>query len=39
MSQDLKKMMPQAKAYRAGPYTTEAANAPKVDGDRVWVKM
>jgi hypothetical protein len=35
MPQDLKKMMPQAKAYRPGPYTCEAANAQKVEGETI----
>jgi long-chain acyl-CoA synthetase len=35
MTQDLKKMMPQAKSYRSGPYTTESANATKVDGETI----
>jgi long-chain acyl-CoA synthetase len=35
MPQDLKKMMPQAKMYRSGPYTCEVANADKVDGETV----
>jgi long-chain acyl-CoA synthetase len=35
MTQDLKKFMPQAKTYRQGPYTTEAPNVQKVDGETV----
>ena len=35
MPQDLKKLMPQAKMYRSGPYTTEAADAQKVEGETV----
>ena len=35
MPQDLKKLMPQAKMYRSGPYTCEAANAEKVEGETV----
>lgn len=35
MSQDLKKLMPQARAYKSGPYTTEPANAQKVDGETI----
>ncbi|XP_014559031.1 hypothetical protein COCVIDRAFT_13946 [Bipolaris victoriae FI3] len=35
MPQDLKKLMPQAKTYRTGPYTCEAPNAQKVDGETV----
>ncbi|EUC48664.1 hypothetical protein COCMIDRAFT_23635 [Bipolaris oryzae ATCC 44560] len=35
MPQDLKKLMPQAKTYRTGPYTCEVPNAPKVDGETV----
>jgi hypothetical protein len=35
MPQDLKKMMPQARMYRSGPYTCEAANAQKVEGETV----
>ncbi|KAJ4363144.1 long-chain fatty acid-CoA ligase [Neocucurbitaria cava] len=35
MVQDLKKLMPQARASRAGPYTTEAADAQKVDGETI----
>jgi len=33
MSADLKKLMPQAKAVRPGPYTVESAGAQKVDGE------
>lgn len=35
MPQDLKKLMPQAKMHRSGPYTCEAANAEKVEGETV----
>ncbi|KAH7379521.1 hypothetical protein BKA66DRAFT_420456 [Pyrenochaeta sp. MPI-SDFR-AT-0127] len=35
MPQNLKKLMPQAKATRSGPYTTEAAGAQKVDGETI----
>ena len=35
MPQDLKKLMPQARAYRAGPYTVETAGAQKVDGETI----
>jgi long-chain acyl-CoA synthetase len=35
MTQDLKKMMPQAKSYRPGPYTAEPAGAKKVDGETI----
>jgi long-chain acyl-CoA synthetase len=35
MPQDLKKLMPQAKNHRSGPYTCEAANAVKVEGETV----
>lgn len=35
MPQDLKKLMPQAKNHRAGPYTCEAANAEKIEGETV----
>ncbi|KAH9868969.1 hypothetical protein J1614_008046 [Plenodomus biglobosus] len=35
MSGDLKKIMPQAKAVKPGPYTTEAAGAQKVEGESI----
>jgi len=35
MPQDLKKLMPQAKTYRTGPYTCEVPNAQKVDGETI----
>ncbi|KAH6872867.1 hypothetical protein BKA58DRAFT_401051 [Alternaria rosae] len=35
MPQDLKKLMPQAKNHRSGPYTCEAANAEKIEGETV----
>jgi long-chain acyl-CoA synthetase len=35
MPQDLKKLMPQAKTYRSGPYTCEVPNAEKVDGETI----
>ncbi|KAF1945006.1 acetyl-CoA synthetase-like protein [Clathrospora elynae] len=35
MPQDLKKIMPQAKMYRTGPFTTEAAGAQKVEGETI----
>jgi len=35
MVQDLKKLMPQAKAYRSGPYTCEIPNAEKVEGETI----
>jgi long-chain acyl-CoA synthetase len=35
MSQDLKKLAPQAQALRKGPYTAEVAGTPKVDGETI----
>ncbi len=35
MPQNLKKIMPEAKAYKKGPFTTEAAGAQKVDGETI----
>ncbi|KNG52055.1 acetyl-CoA synthetase-like protein [Stemphylium lycopersici] len=35
MPQDLKKLMPQAKSYRSGPYTCEVPNAEKVEGETI----
>ncbi|CAA9961703.1 hypothetical protein PTMSG1_05080 [Pyrenophora teres f. maculata] len=35
MVQDLKKLMPQAKSYRSGPYTCEVPNAEKVEGETI----
>jgi long-chain acyl-CoA synthetase len=35
MPQDLKKMMPQAKTYKAGPYTCEVPDAKKVEGETI----
>lgn len=35
MPQDLKKLMPQAKASRSGPYTAEATGAQKVEGETI----
>ncbi|OAL47925.1 long-chain-fatty-acid-CoA ligase 1 [Pyrenochaeta sp. DS3sAY3a] len=35
MPQDLKKLMPQAKVSRSGPYTAEVPGAQKVDGETI----
>lgn len=35
MPQDLKKLMPQARAARSGPYTAEVAGVQKVDGETI----
>ena len=35
MPQDLKKLMPQARIYRQGPYTCEVPNADKVEGETI----
>ncbi|EOA83939.1 long-chain fatty acid-CoA ligase [Exserohilum turcicum] len=35
MPQDLKKLMPQAKSYRSGPYTCEVPSVDKADGETV----
>ncbi|USP73485.1 Long-chain-fatty-acid--CoA ligase 1 [Curvularia clavata] len=35
MPQDLKKLMPQARIYRQGPYTCEVPNVDKVEGETI----